>query len=122
MGIFRSFWIIRCLRCYKRLSLVFAVLLECMRQNRIYFKYIRPFLSNVPIIHSPKTPKNLWFFGVSRRYGMGAFTGYQLKSSQIKSSYHCMKSAQTRSFLWSVFSRIRTDGLNTERYGVYIQS
>ena len=34
---------------------------------------VNPFLANVPILYPRKTPENLWFSGVFRRYKMGKF-------------------------------------------------
>ena len=55
--------------------------------NEIYFKLaikilepcvnlfkVNPFLASVPILQPPKTPKNLRFFGIFRRYKMGTLT------------------------------------------------
>ena len=35
------------------------------------FRLLSSFLANVPILYPLKTPENLWFFGVFRRYKMG---------------------------------------------------
>ena len=40
---------------------------------------INPFLVNIHIIYPLKTPKNLWFSGVFRRYKMRALTRNKLK-------------------------------------------
>ena len=38
---------------------------------RKYVKRFNPFLAHVPILHPLKTPENLWFSGVFRRYKIG---------------------------------------------------
>ena len=40
-----------------------------------------PFLANVPILYPLKTPENMWFSGVFRRYKIGTFARNGLKKS-----------------------------------------
>ena len=50
------------------------------------FVSINPFLANVPILYPLKTPENLWFSGVFRRYKMGTLVRNELNEMKCGSS------------------------------------
>ena len=48
-------------------------MLSCLtlKIDRVSYAVLNPFLANIPILYPLKTPENLWFSGVFRRYEMG---------------------------------------------------
>ena len=53
--------------------------MNTLYNNPLTQNLFNPFLANVPILYHLKTPKNLWFSSVFRRYKMGTFVRNRLK-------------------------------------------
>ena len=57
---------------------------------------IHPFLANVPVSYSPKTPENLWFSSISTKYKIRTLarngkTAPQILYSNAKIPYHWLE-------------------------------